>query len=190
MDLAHVLPGIAALGLLTAACSSAVPAGPVAVPAVSVAPGVPPPNTLYELDWSKTWNTSEERPLLAAEASPALVPGSGPFGHDAEVTFNATSSGGQPAVDIVARWNEPAGGVMTLQISRGWGAETLICEDIRDGGSYTAITILRGTVEGCGFTNEAGLFFLRWHAEGDSYLFQGSLNGQEALGYLNTWEPA
>lgn len=152
---------------------------------------VPPPNTLFELDWSETWNTSEKRPSLAEEASPALIPvAGGPVGQEAAITFRATSSGGQLGVDLVVRWDDSDPGIASLQITRATAEESLVCDDIRDGGSYTSMMILSESVEGCGFTNEVGGFFLRWNANGDSYLFQsGSLSQQQALDYLESWQP-
>ncbi len=158
-------------------------------PEVSVDTEIPTPNTLYELDWSETWSTREKRPTLGIEASPALVPVSGPSGQEADITFNATSSGGEPGVDLVVRWDDTDSGIASLGITRTNAVEPLVCHDLRNGGSYASITILNGSIEGCGFTNEVGGFFLRWNADGDSYLYQsGSLTEQQSLDYLDSWE--
>ena len=204
----EVRPVVLALGLLAAACSSADQGVAAVNEASSMAPEVtvvtvtspsepevtvdnelPPPNTLYELDWSETWTTSEKRPSLAAEASPALVPVAGPSGQQAEITFDATSSGGQPAVRLVVRRDDTDAGIASLGITRDTAVDPLVCEAIRDGPIDAWVTIVSGSIEGCGSSNEVGFFFLRWHVDGDSYHFGSSnLGEQRSLEYLDIWE--
>ena len=89
-------------------------------------------------------------------------------------------------VDVTVSWDNGEN-VASLGVSRDAVQSPLRCPDLQDA-TYEPMRV-NSEIRGCGYVNDFGLLFLRWHEDTDAYLFQISgVTPPDALDYLETWE--
>lgn len=138
------------------------------------------------------WVTGEPKPDGLKTVYPILVPVAGPGGEVARISVHSDTAGSSIIEEISVRWAglNNADELLTVTITRGTGIEPFDCKDqTRAGNSPEEVMItVRSGLMGCSFTNEGGLYFLRWVEGGDSFHLSARLTDEEVRHYLEAWE--
>ena len=168
-----------ALGLL-ASCSDTSQVAPIgsASQAEPASQNQPTTNTSYITRSEVTWSVGvDERPAAPDDRLLYLAPTSPIDGVDTDAELYRADTGGIPEYSVAVRW--PTG---HLSVS---GVPTPSCPGDR---TWRPVKI-RG-VEGCEWTNGAGLYFLKW-VEGTTTFHYSSfdITGREAREMLADWDP-
>lgn len=141
--------------------------------------GQPPTHTSFFRESEVAWSLGvDEPPEGPDERLLYLVPTSPVEGFDTDAELWRATAGGVPQYSVIVRW--PTGMLSVRAVP------ALSC-DPWDDGKWQPV-VVRG-VEGCEFTNEVGLYFLKWLEGGTSFHYSSfSTTGAEALEMLEVWE--
>lgn len=173
-----------ALGLVLS-CSGTAQAPPIeSAPEAEPPPIRPVPRVELEVTWSVGVDQAPEAP---DERLLYLVPTSPIDGFDTDADLQRASSWGVPDLPSVPEYS--------VRVTWPIGAVTVkavpapsLCDRLPDYATWRSVEI-RG-VEGCEFTNEAGLYFLRWVEGGTSFHYSSfTTTGAEARKMLADWDP-
>lgn len=142
-----------------------------------------PATTVTLPDVIHSWHSQEAPPDFDPMLSPALLPRFSPSGSSGIITARVSHD----QVQILIKPDDGTG-LASLGINRGEANSPLNCDD-RSDGQFTAMKATALSIQGCGFLNESGIFFFRWHDSGDTYLLQlQGLSASAAVAYLETWD--
>ncbi|MCY4664377.1 MAG: hypothetical protein OXC00_06915 [Acidimicrobiaceae bacterium] len=142
----------------------------------------PPSTRVFLTRLEVTWSVGiDEPPTAPDDRLLYLVPASPIEGVETDATLRRVDAGGVPEYSVSVR--RPADSLLSVKAS-----PAMSCHVTPDGATWEPVEI-RG-VEGCEFTNEAGLYFAKW-AEGATRFQYSSfdITGAEAREMLAEWEP-
>lgn len=168
---------LCALGFLLA-CSDT----PDLPPIEPTSQNQPTSNTSYIPRLEVAWSVGvDEVPVAPDDRLLYLAPASPIGGVDTDAELRRADAGGVPIYTVAVRW--PAGGLLSVRAS-----PTVSCDVLPDGRSWKPVEI-RG-VEGCEFTNEAGLYFAKWAESATKFKYSSfDITGAEARKMLEDWDP-
>ena len=167
---------------LMISCSGTPQTPPVESAAEAVTSSQPPAPTvtLYRIESEARWSVgADPAPAAPDDQLRYLAPTAPIDGLDTEAKFWRADAGGVPEYTVVAR--SPTG---KMAVS----ARLAECRTTPDGAEWQPVEI-RG-VEGCEWTNGAGLYFLKWTEGTTNYHYESfSITGQQARDLLADWRP-
>ncbi len=195
-SLEQVFQLAAAMALVLVSCSNDSELDESDASSITAEVSKAPSPTLLMIEEEFAWSTDEPMPEGLDLTFPGLLPASAPAGDVASIEIRKFAAGTQPHVDITVRWSDdielgPDGGLLTVQIERGAGVRPLDCASLSGAGWPPELieeTTVGDGVPDCAFTNEVGLYFLRWVDGVDLFLLSTRMPGDEARQYLATWK--
>jgi hypothetical protein len=140
-----------------------------------------PTATYYRVESDVTWAVGvDEAPEAPDERLLCLAPTSPIESFDTDAELRRINAGGVRKCTVVVRW--------TIGAATVKAAPALSCELLPDYATWRSVEV-RG-VEGCEFTNEVGLYFLKWVEGGTSFGYSSfTTTGAEARKMLADWDP-
>lgn len=173
---------VCALGLaLSCSGTSQAPQVESASEADSSSQSPAPTATYYRVESEATWAVGvDEAPEAPVERLLCLAPTSPIEGFDTDAELLHVNAGGVRKCSVAVRW--PIGAATVK------AAPAFSCDLLPDYATWRSVEV-RG-VQGCEFTNEVGLYFLKWVEDGTSFHYSSSsTTGAEARKMLAGWDP-
>jgi hypothetical protein len=143
---------------------------------------VPTPNTLLLPIYNVAWTPPDPAPSDVIETPFVLFKSESPDGRPVEVGVRRSAAGTEFWTDVTMQWD----GSRSAAVSIRETGPTLDCQLQLDG-VWDRLAV-RGGLDACILTNDAGITFLRWIEQDHFVQFEARMTAEESVTFVEALE--